>query len=345
MKIAVVNNMAPFVWGGAEEHAAELATRLRARGHLVDEFRLPFFWEPLDAIPGQIVAAEQTRLDAADKVIAHKFPAYLVPHADKTLWLFHQFRQAYDLLETDHTAFGPGADDAAIREAIIRADETAFEGSRQIFTNAANVSERLVRFNGVASEVLLPPMIDGELFTGDTAEPYVFAGGRVNDMKRQELLIRALALTPSSVRLVIAGPPDDASVASRLERLAEDLGVTDRLRLDLRFAPREEIANLVNRASACAYVPFDEDAIGYVTLEAAEAGKPVVTTTDSGGVRALVHDGDSGWVVEPDAESLAQALTEALARPAETRHRGERLRDSWHAMDVTWSSTIDRLLA
>ena len=32
-----------------------------------------------------------------DRVIALKFPAYLVPHRQKVLWILHQYRQAYDL--------------------------------------------------------------------------------------------------------------------------------------------------------------------------------------------------------------------------------------------------------
>ena len=37
------------------------------------------------------------RLYNVDRTIALKFPAYLIPHTEKTLWLLHQFRQAYDL--------------------------------------------------------------------------------------------------------------------------------------------------------------------------------------------------------------------------------------------------------
>ena len=130
----------------------------------------------------------------------------------------------------------------------------------------------------------------------------------MNAMKRQELLIRALALTPSDVRLVIAGPTDDDATAEGLHRLAEDLGVKDRLTLDLRFSTREEIARWVNRSRACIYIPFEEDSLGYVSMEAAEASKPVITTTDSGGILGLVGDGYSGWVTEPTSESLATAM-------------------------------------
>ncbi len=345
MKVAVLNNMLPFVHGGAEELTAHLARHLEESGHLVDLVRIPFRWDPLSTLPAQIARAEQMRLDAADRVIALKFPAYLVPHEHKTLWLLHQFRQAYDLLDTEHSHVTASADDLAIRDRIIEADNRAFAGSRRIYTNAQTVSDRLLASNGFASEVLQPPMFDAELFRGQEARPYVFAGGRINSMKRQSLLIEALAKTPPSVRLVVMGPPDDEAAADRMRTLASSLGVGDRLELDQRLTSREEIAERVNHATACAYIPFDEDSMGYVTLEAAEAGKPVITTTDSGGVQRMVTDGETGWVVEPTADALAEALTAALARPAVSASSGAALHAQWRAMDATWPTTIERLLA
>ena len=34
---------------------------------------------------------------AVDRLIGLKFPAYLIPHPRKVIWLLHQHRQAYDL--------------------------------------------------------------------------------------------------------------------------------------------------------------------------------------------------------------------------------------------------------
>ncbi|MCU1527038.1 MAG: glycosyl transferase group 1 family protein [Frondihabitans sp.] len=345
MKVAVVTNMVPFIRGGAEELTTHLVHHLEESGHLVDLVRLPFRWDPFSVVPAQIASAEQMRLDAADKVIAQKFPGYLVPHPNKTLWLMHQFRQAYDLFGTQHTHVTESPDDRAIRDRIVEADNAAFQASRTILTIAQTVSDRLLKHNGFASEVLLTPMLDSGLFRRKEAEPYIFAGGRINSMKRQALLIQALARTPPSVRLMIAGPPDDAKAAAELHRLAEELGVADRLSLDLRFAPREEIAELVNRATACAYLPFEGDAVGYVTVEAAEAAKPVITTDDSGGVLELVKDGRTGWVVSPDVDSIADAMTAALAKPRESDIRGTALHELWRSLDVSWPRTIERLMA
>ena len=79
MKIAVVSNQAPFVYGGAEYLADTLAARLRGRGHRVDIVRLPFKWYPPQAILEHMLAVRLLNVAAGgpDLVIALKFPAYL----------------------------------------------------------------------------------------------------------------------------------------------------------------------------------------------------------------------------------------------------------------------------
>jgi glycosyltransferase involved in cell wall biosynthesis len=345
MKIAVINNMAPFVHGGAEELALNLVSALERQDHDVELVRLPFRWEPFEVLGKQMSMATSMRIDSADRVIALKFPAYLVPHREKTLWLLHQYRQAYDLLDAGYSNIPDTDAGRAALSRIREEDDRAFAGSRRIFTNSSTTSTRLAEYNGFASEVLHPPLNDAELFHDEGDDGYLFAGGRVNSMKRQALLIRALALTPKSVRLVIAGPADDDAEAETLHRLAAELGVEDRLTLDLRFTSRRELAERVNHARACIYIPYDEDSLGYVTMESAQASKPVITTADSGGILGLVGDGYSGWVTDPEPAALAEAMTEASASPSICRDRGANMRRHWDAHGATWDRTVERLLS
>jgi hypothetical protein len=46
MKVLIVNNMAPFIWGGAEELAVNLQKNLIIAGHDAEVMRIPFQWEP-----------------------------------------------------------------------------------------------------------------------------------------------------------------------------------------------------------------------------------------------------------------------------------------------------------
>lgn len=343
MRVLIANNMAPFVWGGAEALAESLADQLRQAGHDAELLRIPFSWEPVTRLPSQMLMVRAIELRNVDRVVALKFPAYLIRHPAKTVWLLHQFRQAYDLREASHsrTSADPLGDE--IRGVIAAADAEAFGEARRIFTNSDVTRDRLRRYSGLDAEVLRPPLNDAGLFTGGNPQGYVFAGGRVNAMKRQHLLVEALALTPPAVRLVIAGPPDSSDDRIRIERLVEDLGLAPRVTLDLRLMPREEVARYVNGSTAVACIPYEEDSFSYVAMEAAEAGKAIITTRDSGGVLGLVRHRETGWVAEPTAASLADALSRVDGSLAV--ELGHRAKGVWTGLGISWPRTIERLLA
>lgn len=345
MKVLVVNNMAPFIWGGAEELAVHLQKNLIAAGHQSEVLRIPFQWEPATRIPSQMLMVRAFELYNVDRVIALKFPAYLIRHPHKTLWLLHQYRQAYDLFDARQTNLPEGKLGQDIRDFIRRADQECFEESRNIFTNSEVTRKRLKHYNGVDASVLLPPLNDPELFLGGASQGYIFAGGRVNGMKRQHLLLEALAHTPGNIRLLIAGPTDTPEDGRKLHEMVEGLGLGDRVRLDLRFLPRQTYADYVNGAAAVAYLPFDEDSLGYVAMEAATAGKALITTSDSGGVLGLVKHRCTGWVAEPTSTSLAEAMAAVYADSATTIRLGQSARDLWLDMGITWPKTVERLLS
>jgi glycosyltransferase involved in cell wall biosynthesis len=344
VKVLVVNNMAPFVWGGAEELAVNLQKNLIAFGHQSEVLRVPFQWEPATRIPSQMLMVRAFELTNVDRVIALKFPAYLIRHPHKTLWLLHQYRQAYDLFDAGQTNLPASDVGRDLRHLIRQADDECFRESRRIFTNSEVTRKRLAKHNGVGAEVLLPPLNDPELFPGGPAKGYIFAGGRINGMKRQHLLLEALAHTPPSTRLLIAGPPDTPADGQKIVELTERLGLGDRVQLDLRFLPRHVYADYLNASSAVAYLPFDEDSLGYVAMEAATAGKALITTDDSGGVLGLVKHRQTGWVAEPQPKSLADVMSNVYSDGAITRRMGMAARELWLSMAITWPQTIKTLL-
>jgi glycosyltransferase involved in cell wall biosynthesis len=344
VKVLVVTNMAPFVWGGAEELATELCNQLVVYGHRSELLRIPFQWEPAARIPSQMLLARTLELNNVDHVIALKFPAYLIRHPRKTLWLVHQFRQAYDLYDVGLTSIPAGNDGDQLRSMIRAADSEALAESRGVYVISPVVKDRLRRYNGYDSIVLRPPMIDRHLFCGGEPDDYIFVAGRINSMKRQHLLVEALAEADPEVKLLVAGPPDTPDDAARIEQLVERLGLHDRVRLDLRFLERATYASYVNRSTAVAYLPFDEDSLGYVTVEAAEAGKPLITASDSGGVLGLVRPGETGWVAEPDAKAIGQVLSEVWSDRLRARDVGMATRALWHAFNIDWDTTVETLL-
>jgi glycosyltransferase involved in cell wall biosynthesis len=345
MKVLVLSNMAPFVRGGAEELCGHLVRNLNLRrGVEAEAMRIPFTWEPAEGVVEEMLITRSLSIWNADRLIPLKFPAYLAPHPNKVPWLLHQFRQAYDLFDAGQSNIEANQRGDALRAMIRAADNQAFGESRRIFTLSPTGADRLRRYNGFEAEILPQPLNDPELFPGGEAEGYILASGRVGLGKRQHLLVEAMRHAPG-LRLVIAGPPDRPEDAEHLRRLAaaEDLG--DRLTLDLRFLPRAELARLVNGATAVAYLPFDEDSVGYVTMEAFHAGKPVLSTSDAGGVLEIVRDEETGVVCEPTPEALAAAMSALVAEPGRAARLGRAARALLDARGITWPATVEKLLA
>jgi glycosyltransferase involved in cell wall biosynthesis len=102
---------------------------------------------------------------------------------------------------------------------------------------------------------------------------------------------------------------------------------------------------LVKGSLACAYVPIDEDSLGYVTMEAFSAGKCVITTSDSGGVLEIVRRHETGFVSEAAAQSIATSISQI----GENRHLAIELGRAAKALlasrELSWQNTVARLLS
>jgi len=89
--------------------------------------------------------------------------------------------------------------------------------------------------------------------------------------------------------------------------------------------------------------PHDED-YGFTTLEAFFAGKPVVTTTDAGGVLEFVEDGATGFVVEPEPAAIAGRIDDLFEDRSLCERMGTEGRDRVRQR-VTWDKAIAALTA
>jgi len=345
MRVLVVNNAAPFIRGGAEELADQLVRRLNAtRGVEAELLRIPFRWEPADCIVEQILLNRNLRLYQVDRVIGLKFPAYLIPHPCKTLWLLHQFRQAYDLYVSGMSHLCDHESGKRIAQLVCNADAQCFGECRAIYTNSPVTKARLRKFNGFDATVLHQPLLDGERFIGGEYGNYFFAGGRVGPGKRQHLLVEAMRHVKSTAKLVVAGPLDNEDYGFRLQGLVAQHDLGDRVELRFGFHSRDEIASMVNAALACAYLPVDEDSLGYVTMEAFSAGKSVITAYDSGGVLELVRHGETGLVTGADPRSLAEQLDRLAGDRTTATEMGRAAKLLLDSKALSWEHTIARLL-
>ena len=340
--VLIAAAQAPFITGGAEILVSELRVQLERRGFRVDVAAVPFKWYPVSEIVRQALAWRLLDLTESngvpvDLLIATKFPSYLARHPRKVAWLFHQHREAYDLYGTPYCSFTDSAEDTRVREAIQAMDTSALGECREVYTISRNVADRLRRYNSLHGEPLYPPPHHLGRYRCDSFDGFLFYAGRLDRLKRLDLAIDAMRRVKSGARLVIAGQgPQEGELRKRIE----GLGVQDRVELR-GYVSSADLLELYARCRAALYAPLNED-YGYVTVEAFLSGKPVVTTSDSGGPLEFVRAGETGVVAPPDPDALAAAIDELWQWP-EARLRAVGAAGRETVAGITWDAVIDRL--
>ncbi|HZF08591.1 MAG TPA: glycosyltransferase [Thermoanaerobaculia bacterium] len=149
--------------------------------------------------------------------------------------------------------------------------------------------------------------------------PLLLYLGRVSWKKGLDRLLPALAQVPGAT-LAIAGN-DEEDYQGRLERLAQEAGVTERV-LFLGGVHGADKAALLHGAAALVLPSYSEN-FGNAVLEAMAAGRPVVVTSEVG-LAGVVEETGAGLVAAGDPAVLGAALRELLADPERCREMGRR---------------------
>ncbi len=348
MRILIATTHVPFIRGGAEVHAEGLRDALQAAGHDVEIVAVPFKWYPPEKVLDHMLACRLLDLTEVagtpvDLLIGLKFPAYLIPHPRKVLWILHQFRTAYDLWDHELGDLIYRSDGAEVRDAIRDADRRLIPEARRIFANSGNVAARLKYFCGIDAVPLYHPPPNAEKFFTKPAADYIFFPSRLCLPKRQALVLEALAHTKRPVRVKFAGAADQPAYKNELRSLAHKLRVQDRVEW-LGLISEEEKRELYAFSLAVIYPPLDED-YGYVTLEAMLAEKPVITCTDSGGPLEFVRHLETGLIAEPQAQSIAGALDSIWENREAAKNWGEAGRSLYRTMNISWDGVVRKLLS
>ncbi|HEX4966606.1 MAG TPA: glycosyltransferase family 4 protein [Thermoanaerobaculia bacterium] len=344
-RIVICATQVPFAHGGAEMLVESLRDELAARDFAVDVVAIPFDWPTrIDLLKGslawRLINMESAGGQRIDLVIATRFPSYLVKHPNKVVWLIHQLRQAYDLLGTRYSDFTDREPrDAKALEMIRAMDRRTLAEARAVYTISGNVADRLRRNNGVEAAVLYPPPKLDPLYHPGPSGDFIFTAGRLDPLKRFDLLIRAMKHTETPVRCKIAGTgPEREALGDLINRLD--------LQEKVELLGWVEDRDVVEQYASCLgvyYAPYDED-YGYVTVEAYKAAKPVITTADSGGVLEFVEDDRNGYVCAPDSPREIAARIDALYRDRE-KASAMGLAGQAKVREITWDRVIETLTA
>jgi len=140
--------------------------------------------------------------------------------------------------------------------------------------------------------------------------------GRLAPEKNWETLLRAAAQVYAqhpTLRLVLIGDGPDKQ---RLELLAADLGIAERVTFTGQV-PFDEIPAYLKAADMFGFASVTETQ-GLVTIEAMAAGLPVAAV-DGSGSHDIVDHGKDGFLVENDPNALASAINKMLSNPQQMK--------------------------
>lgn len=232
-------------------------------------------------------------------------------------------------------------------------EDEVIAASDVLVASTEEEQRQLADLYGAAPERLkiLHPGVDHSLFSpGDRAQareilglpgaPLLVAVGRVQRLKGFDLAVEALAdpSLPASTRLVIvggAGGPQGEAEAARLETIAAERGVSERI-IWSGVQPHRMLP-LYYRAADVLLVCSHSESFGLAALEAQSCGIPVVGTA-VGGLPQVIADGRSGILLhERDPGRMATEVSHLL-RDADraslfgTRAREQALLFSWKTM-------------
>jgi glycosyltransferase involved in cell wall biosynthesis len=155
--------------------------------------------------------------------------------------------------------------------------------------------------------------------------------------KRIHLALEAVAkLEPARRKLLWVANTQCLIYREEVLRLAERLGVDFEIKL---MVSDEELRQYYRTAGCILYLPRLEP-FGYVPLEAAACGAPVITVAEAG-LRETMADG-LGIVSDGSAEAISQHICWVLDNPGLAKDRAmanvQKLVDKWGL-----SASIDRL--
>lgn len=372
----------PLVLGGAENLWAGMVEWLNGEGgHEAELLKLPVRETSLVDLVAGYEAFAMLDLYPYDAVISSKYPAWMVTHPNHSVYLQHTCRGYYDwypaaqlggieyhgrepgireLLRFMERTWGARASlgeffarfhalrkDPAAQPELLRHPGPVGRAVIHYLDGVGLALSAIRRYCTIAQAVkrrpgYFPPGVDVKVVhhpinkTGfhDAGDEYFFTASRFYPSKRIELLIDAYRATDIPLPFRIAGTGGEEAMLRA--RAAGDPRIEF-----MGYVTDAQLIELYAKAMAVPFAPADED-FGYITLEAMLAGKPVITTTDSGGPLELVTDGETGVVAEPDAASLAAAFRKVYAERDWARALGARGRA--RAQEVNWPSVFKALL-
>lgn len=225
-------------------------------------------------------------------------------------------------------AYFSALETASIRSANHRITNSTF--SSKMLYQDFKVSSEVIHY-GIDSVAFSPANVDEGNF--------VLAVGALTPQKGYRFLVRAIAAVPPEARppLIILSNVKNTAEEQALRVLAAQLSVELNVQSALDQAT---LLRYYREAKVFVYTPFME-AYGLAPLEAMACGKPVVAIQE-GGVRESVIHGTTGYLVERNENTFAEALCRLLNNAQLRRSMGDAGRQQV-LQEWSWTKSGDKL--
>jgi glycosyltransferase involved in cell wall biosynthesis len=156
----------------------------------------------------------------------------------------------------------------------------------------------------------------------NATEPIVLCVAGIEPRKGLDILVKAFSLVEVKAQLIIKGSVRDQAYFTNLNRVIEELNLSEKVKLDTQALEYDDLVDLYRKSTVFVFPTLD-DCLGVVVLEALHSKLPVVAS-NVGGVPEMVQDGVNGYLVPPkDVTKLADAITKVLSEPSVTKNMSE----------------------
>lgn len=162
-----------------------------------------------------------------------------------------------------------------------------------IVANSENVRRRIQHYLGREAVVMYPPC-ETTRFSWQGNGDYYLSMGRLDPLKRVDLIVEAFLKMPEK-RLVVTSGGAELHNLQRVAKHARNIQFTG-------WLDDVELARLVGNAIATVYLPKDED-LGMSPLESMAAGKPVIGVAEGGLLETVIPE-ETGVLLKPPLSVL-----------------------------------------
>jgi len=168
LNVLIVDSMTPFAGGDHDLVVEPLAGELVALGHDTEVLRIPISSEPAERALSQVLLMRWLEIEYVYHVIALGYPACLVRHERKTVWIHFENRSPQlppGFLHPDSAGAHVNMPSAQTMTETLK---QALTEARNLFVDSPTGQECLLRHSLGAVEVL--PIPNGE--TGDATRSW-----------------------------------------------------------------------------------------------------------------------------------------------------------------------------